>query len=285
MDIEHIGLPRTFLGMDNNLQKAKYVVLSCPYDSTCSYRTGTRHGPEAIMQASHQVETWNTDLKADFSEAGIYTADELEVNRGSAEKNCEYVKQAVKAVLSEGKIPVLLGGEHSVSIGAFEAFAEKDKEISVLHIDAHADMRKEYDGTKYSHACVMGRCREKLHAVSVGVRSFSEEEGQEIKEKVLDVFGIDFDEAKVIEKLKKKVYITIDLDAFDPSVVPGVGTPEPGGLQWQQVLGLLKQVSSKRQVVGFDVVELCPIPGSILSDFAAAKLVYKLISYIEANKK
>jgi len=285
LDIFHMGLPRTFLGVPNDYAASRYVVLSSPYDSTASYGVGMRFGPHAIIEASRQVETYDIELGRDFEGCGIYTPDELEVHRGSPEKNCGYVQEAVEAVLKEGRIPVLLGGEHSVSVGAFNAFASRAKNISVLQIDAHADMRQEYEGTTHNHACVMARCREKFHAVSVGVRSCSQGEADVIKKEKLDVFGTDFKVEDVVKKLKGEVYITIDIDAFDPSEAPGVGTPEPGGLKWKQAIELLREVGRERKIAGFDVVELCPIPGNTVSDFLAARLVYKLICYIEAGKK
>ena len=285
MDIFHTGLPRTFLGVECGQKKAKYVVLSAPYDSTASYIGGQRKGPAAIIEASRQVETWDIGAGRDFCDAGIYTADEIECDRGSPEKNCMHVKEAVEAVLAEGKVPVLLGGEHSVSVGAFMALSGRAEGISVLHIDAHADMRDEYEGSRFNHACVMRRCREKFHAVSVGIRSYSEEEAKEIAGKKLPVYGVDFDYGEIVKKLKKEVYITIDIDGFDPSEAPAVGTPEPGGLRWQQATALLEKVCSERTVVGFDVVELAPMPGSIVTDFLCARLVYKIIGYIESRKK
>jgi len=184
---------------------------------------------------------------------------------------------------------VLLGGEHSVAVGAFDAvaahFGEKAGGISVLHIDAHADMRDEYEGTKYSHACAIRRCREKLHAVSVGIRSYSEEEAKEMKRQKCIIFGPEFDEEEVIGKLKESVYVTIDLDAFDPSECPAVGTPEPGGMRWKQAVSLLRKVCERKKVIGFDVVELAPIPVQNVSDFLAARLVYKMICYMEANRE
>jgi len=287
MDIFHIGLPRSFLGVQSEEKKARYVVLSSPYEGTVSYGTGTKKGPAAIIEASRQVETYDIELARDFAECGIYTADELEVSHASPEKNCGYVQEAVEAVLREGKVPILLGGEHSVSVGAFDAVAKMRKaaDVSVLHLDAHADMRDEYEGTKCNHACAMRRCREKLHAVSVGIRSYSKEEADEIKRQKCDIFGVEFDDAKVVGKLRKDVWITIDLDVFDPSECPGVGTPEPGGLRWKQAISLLSKVCKERNVVGFDVVELAPIPGSHVSDFLAARLTYKLICYMEANRK
>jgi len=284
MDIFHTSIPRTFLGVENSLAKAKYVVLSSPYDGTASYGTGQRNGPHAIIEASRQVELYDVELGKDCSKAGIYTHDELETDK-SPEKNCNFVREAVEEVLRAGKVPVLFGGDHSVSIGAFEAFLGKKKEMAVLHIDAHADMRDEFEGTKHSHACAMARCRENFHAVSVGIRSYSEEEAEAIGKGKPDIFGIEFDGEQVVGKLKEEVYVTIDLDGFDPSEVPAVGTPEPGGLSWKQVTSLLRLVAAKRKIVGFDIVELAPIPGNIVSDFLAARLAYKLIGYIEDGKK
>ncbi len=287
MDIFHKGLPRAFLGVQEGEKKARYVVLSSPYEGTVSYGTGTKRGPNAIIEASRQVESYDVELGADCWECGIRTEDELEVSHASPEKNCQYVQEAVEAVFKAGKVPILLGGEHSVSVGAFNAVAEHfdAKDVSVLHFDAHADMREEYEGTRHNHACAMRRCREKLHAVSVGVRSYSKEEADEIKRQKCDVFGVEFDEAAVVKKLRKDVYISIDLDAFDPSECPAVGTPEPGGLKWNQVISLLRKVCKERHVIGFDVVELAPIPVQNVSDFLAARLVYKLICYMEEGRK
>ncbi|MCX8194988.1 MAG: agmatinase [Candidatus Micrarchaeota archaeon] len=285
MHIFHSGVPHAFLGVQSALDRAKYVVLSAPYDSTASYVAGQRNGPHAIIEASRQVETYDIELGKDFSDAGIHTAEELECDRGNPQRNCHFVQEAVEEVLKAGKVPILLGGEHSVSIGAFWALAPRSKSLSVLHIDAHADMRDEYEGTKYNHACVMRRCREKLHAVSVGVRSYSHEEAQEIKKQKADVFGAEFEPGEVAKRLKEEVYISFDLDAFDPSECPAVGTPEPGGLRWKEVCRLLGEVARQKRVVGFDIVELAPIPSNHASDFLAARLAYKLICYIESARK
>jgi agmatinase len=289
MDIFHKGLPRTFLGVQEDEGKARYIVLSSPYEGTVSYGTGTKNGPHAIIEASRQVESYDSELGKDYWECGIRTEDELEVSHASPEKNCSHVQEAVAAVLKQGKVPVLLGGEHSVAVGAFDAvaahFGEKAGEVSVLHIDAHADMRDEYEGTKYNHACAMRRCREKLHAVSVGIRSYSEEEAMEMKRQKCDIFGVEYSESDVLKKLRKDVYISIDLDAFDPSECPAVGTPEPGGIRWKQAISLLRKVCKERKVVGFDVVELAPIPVQNVSDFLAARLVYKMICYMEEGRK
>jgi agmatinase len=283
MKLFHSGLPRTFLGNENDFAKAKAVILPVPYDSTVSYGTGQRWGPQAIIEASRQVELYDIEQGVDISaKAGIYTLDELEIDRGSPQKTVERVEEGVSEILAAGKMPIVLGGEHSISSGAVAACVKKYGKISVLQIDAHADMRDEYEGTKYNHACVMRRIREDAGTcVQVGIRSMSEEEAEHISKNKLEkfIFSPDFDEKKVLSLLSGKLYITIDVDGFDPSEVPAVGTPEPGGLHWQQVLSLLRAVSKKCEIVGFDVVELAPIPGQVRSDFLCAKLAYEMAGY------
>ena len=217
-------------------------------------------------------------------EIGICTLNPLEVNNSPESMNGIIYKN-IKNLLNDNKFVATLGGEHSITSGIARAFNEKYNELSVLQIDAHADLREDFEGTKHSHACAMKRTMEICPIVQVGIRSLSFEESEFIKEKKLkiflakDIFDNDewFDDA--ISRLSKNVYITIDLDGLDPSVMPSVGTPEPGGLGYYQVLRFLKKVCNKRNVVGFDVVELCPNENDISSDFTAAKLVYKLIGY------
>lgn len=277
--------PFTFCGVENNFERSRVVVLPVPYDSTASYKSGAREGPAAIIDASRNMETYDIERGIDVAdEVGIYTLDELEPNMNSPRETIDRVRDAVKEITGNGKFPVVLGGEHSVSLGAVEALREKTN--SVLQIDAHADLRDEYEGTKYNHACVMRRIREIAGAVQVGVRSMSEEGKEYIDEKGIgkSIFGVHFDPDAVVDMLKEPVYITIDVDAFDPSEVPSVGTPEPGGLHWEQVLGLLKKVAEKKKVIGFDVVELRPTAGSVGSDFLCAKLAYALIGYVFKDK-
>jgi agmatinase len=209
------------------------------------------------------------------------------------EEMVEKVRVAVLECLKAGKFPVVLGGEHSITPGAVKAFKEVYENLSVLHMDAHYDMRDEYLGSKFNHACAARRTSEICPIVQVGVRSLSKEERDFLSAatapiKTMDVYDIldrPFWKDEVSKALTDNVYVTIDLDVFDPSLVPAVGTPEPGGIGWYETLELLRSVSKDRKIVGFDVMELCPIPGQPASDFLAAKLVYRLLGYIFGNKR
>ncbi|MBN1170429.1 agmatinase [Candidatus Micrarchaeota archaeon] len=272
------GVKRTFLGFQSALKEANVVIVPVPYDATASYGVGTRFGPNAIIDASTQLELYDIELKKSIcDEILIHTLDELAVNKDSPKKTIDNVEEAVRELVSMGKKPVIFGGEHSITGGALAAFDN----ISVLQIDAHADLRDSYEGTKYNHACVMRRVREKHDAVQVGIRSMSEEEADYIeKEKIQDsiFYGRNYDIEKIVSLLGDKIYVTVDIDGFDPSVVPGTGTPEPGGLLWEDVLGIMKAVS-KKNVVGFDIVEVLPTPPLRTSEFIAAKLAYKMMGY------
>jgi agmatinase len=280
MQLLHSLPPHNFCGVEgSDYKKSKFVVLCVPFDSTTSYRSGTREGPRAIVEASRNMELYDIEISASPSELGIFTLDELEPSRGNAEETIKRVQDATEQILADKKIPVMLGGEHSITSGAVKAF--NDKKMSVLQIDAHSDLREEFEGTPHNHACAMKRVRDTNKTVQVGIRSMSEEEAEYIKkEKPVIFYGRDFSPKDVCSKLSDDVYLTIDLDGLDPSIMSAVGTPEPGGLLWEETLELLKEVCMKKNVVGFDVVELCPIPGNIASDFLAAKLTYKIIGYI-----
>ena len=266
------------------LDEAKVVILPVPYDSTTEYKSGTREGPQAIIDASQYLELYDTELDREISQVGIHTLPEVQPMMSGPEPMLERVYQIASDLLDKGKLLAMLGGEHSLTLGMVRAFREKYPELSVLHLDAHADLRDQYQGTKYSHACVMRRVWELCPIVPVGIRSLSLEEHEFIKQHKLEPFYAEDctpDSApKVLANLPPQVYITIDLDVFDPSIMSAVGTPEPGGLSWHQVLGLLRAVAKERQIVGFDVVELCPREGPTSCTFLAAKLVYKLIGYI-----
>lgn len=282
MKLFHSNLPFTFGGVENDFERAKVCILPVPYDGTASYKVGQRHGPHALLEASLNMELWDIELAQDTSaKLPIYTFDDLLCSKKGPGEVVKAVEESVGEIIAKNKFPLMIGGEHSITSGAVKAAAAKHKNLSVLHIDAHADMRDEYEGTKYNHACVMARCREICPAVSVGIRSMSEEEAKAIKSRKLEkyIFGIEFDVKKAVSLLSENVYITIDIDGFDPSIMPATGTPEPGGLQWQQVLDLLKAVGKERKVVGADVVELMPLPPDVRTDFACAKLAYKLIGY------
>jgi agmatinase len=277
----HSRPPYNFCGQpDMTFDEAKVAVLPVPYDSTTSYRNGTRDGPQAMIAASRNMELYDLECNCDISKVGIFTLDELEPSMASPEKTIARVEEAFGELLEKNKFPVMFGGEHSLTAGAVRALARKYSKLSVLHIDAHADMRDEYEDTKFNHACVMRRVREICPAVSVGIRSISEEEVEFVKRaKPRMFYGHSFDAREVLKGLGNDVYITLDLDAFDPAIMPAVGTPEPGGLLFEEVAKLVREVSEKRRIVGFDVMELAPIPGMVAPDFLAAKIAYKLIGY------
>ncbi|MDD5436634.1 MAG: agmatinase [Candidatus Omnitrophica bacterium] len=285
---------KNFIGLDDELKKAKAAIMQVPYDKTTTYIHGTSLGPAAILDASKYLELYDDELNQETFKIGIHTMAPLDVEKLSSEEMVEKVYLATLELLKTGKFPVMLGGEHSVSVGAVKAFKEMHPNISVLHLDAHNDLRDEYFGSKLNHGCAARRISEMCPVVQVGTRSMSKEEKdflasqQDGKVKTISVYDIldtPMWKDKATNNLTENVYISIDLDVFDPAIMPAVGTPEPGGLGWYEALDLLKDVSKDRKVVGFDVVELCPIKGQIASDFFAAKLVYRLLGYVFPTKK
>lgn len=289
---------RTFLGLEeeySSFKKSKVVITQAPYDGTATYIKGTRSGPAAIIASSAYLERYDDELNLETFKIGIYTADALPVENMTAEDMIEKVCSATQEVLKAGKFPVMLGGEHSVSIGAVKALSQAVQNLSVLQLDAHYDLRNEYFGSRFNHGCVARRISEICPVVEVGTRSMSKEEkdflaaqgdaGRVKAISVYDILEMPMWKDVVSKNLTENVYITIDMDVFDLSLVPAVGTPEPGGIGWYEVLDLLKEVSKDKKIVGFDVVELCPIKGQIASDFLAAKLAYRLLGYVFSNKK
>ena len=278
----------------SSFKKSKAVILQAPYDNTTTYIHGTAAGPAAIIDASRYMERFDDELNQETFKMGIHTAEPLAVEKSSSEEMVEKVSAQVSEILKANKFPVLLGGEHSVSVGAVKACKDAYPNLSVLHLDAHYDMRDVYFGSKLNHGCVARRISEICPLVQAGMRSLSKEEkdflaGQangKIKTmNVYDILETPMWKEAVAGSLTETVYISIDLDVYDPSLMPAVGTPEPGGIGWYEMLELLKDVAKARKVVGFDVVELCPIKGTIASDFLAAKLVYRLLGYIFPAKK
>ncbi len=266
------------------LDEAKVVILPVPYDSTTEYKSGTREGPRAIIDASQYLELYDTELDREISEVGIHTLPEVQPLMSGPEPMLERVYQIASDLLDKDKLLVMLGGEHSLTLSMVRAFREKYPELSVLHLDAHADLRDQYQGTKYSHACVMRRVWELCPVVHAGVRSMSREEHRFLVQRKIKPFYAEAltspdSVAQVVSTLSPQVYISIDLDVLDPSIMSAVGTPEPGGLSWQQMLELLRAVASGKQIVGFDLVELCPREGPSSCAFLAAKLAYKLVGY------
>jgi agmatinase len=276
--------PFNFLGLDGqDYEKSKVVVFPVPYSSTTYWKAGTKEGPQAIIEASRHIELYDAQTKKDVSKDGIFTLPFLEPSKNSPKETIERIEGAIDGFLQDKKFTLMLGGEHSITFGAVSSLKKKFSDFSVLQIDAHSDLRDEFEGTKYHHACVMRRVRElAISTTQVGIRSISKEESEYVeKENIKNIFfAPEIPIEQIVDSLKENVYLTFDLDAFDTSIMPSTGTPEPGGLEWYPVLNLIKEVAKKKKIVGADVVELDPIPGIAAPDFLAAKLVYKIINYI-----
>lgn len=278
-----------FGGSDNkftSFEKAKVAILPVPYGETVTYRKGTEKGPEAILEASDNLELFDEELGKETHIIGINTALLLKVNSSSPEDMIASVEEKTLDIYKQDKMPVIIGGEHTLTIGAARAAKAKFKDLSILYFDAHCDLRNEYAGNKHSHACVARRLLEVAPVVEVGVRSLSKEENDFASAeniKIIKMFDMlkEQDWLSVVKKqLSKNIYISIDLDVFDPSIMPSVGSPEPGGIQWYEFLKAIREIIAHKNVVGFDVVELCPVKGVVWPDFTAAKLIYKILGYI-----
>jgi agmatinase len=274
----------TFLGLEaefTNKETARYNILPVPYDGTATWHKGADKGPEALLEASTQVELFDLETKSEPWRRGIHTI-EAQFDFSTPEAMVAGVQREATAIFSHQTFPIIIGGEHSVSIGAIFTAADAYKNLTVLQLDAHADLRPDYLGSAYNHACVMARVRERVPIVQVGIRSLdkSEYDGaarQNIffAEEIVGSLGwIE----RAVALCAENVYITIDLDVFDPSIMPSTGTPSPGGLDWYSVLKLLRLVFERRNCVACDVVELCP-NNAPHAEMLAAKLVYKLIAY------
>ncbi|MBN1943551.1 MAG: agmatinase [Phycisphaerae bacterium] len=283
-------IPDNFLGLPAELcdpATAKYAVLPVPYEGTVSYMPGTAGGPAAILEASKQVEWFDEELLGEFHHAGVATYPAVPPAQ-TPEEEMARIRAAAEPILREGKFLLTLGGEHSITAPLAAAVAAVHGPISVLQFDAHGDLRDEYNGTKHSHAAVMRRVLDITPNIAqVGIRNFSMEEYNDCRKQV-DCMVMpkqinedpDWTDA-ALALLGRKVYVTIDIDAFDPSLAPGTGTPEPGGMTWQQVTRLLRRVFAERRVVAADIVEVRPIPPNHTTEFLAARLAYKLIAYAQ----
>lgn len=277
------GLPPEF----SRFASARAVVLPVPYDLTTSYLAGTRHGPQAIIEASTHLELYDEELQSEPYRVGIHTLPPLEPSAASPEETIQRVEEAISWLLERDKFPVMLGGEHSLTLAPVRALRKRLKGFSVLQLDAHADLRDSFQGTRFNHACVGRRIHELgLSLVQIGIRALSSEEAEFIRRAqnlhVCFDYELHSQPAKIDEalsKLRDPVYVTVDLDVFDPALMPAVGTPEPGGLDWYTVLTILRYVGKHYRVLGCDVVELCPIAGMEGPNFLAAKLVYKMLGY------
>lgn len=274
----YAGIPKEFA----TLEKSQTVLLTVPFDGTSTWGKGADRGPEAFLHASENMELFDIETNSEPYQEGIFLAQN-DMNFNSSDEMVEGVHAVVKSYLLKRKFVTMVGGEHSVSIGAIRAFNENFNNLSVLHIDAHADLRASYEGTPYNHACALHEASKNTNLVQVGIRSMDISEKKYLNiDQVFFAHQMDEDEfwvSKVIESLTNDVYITFDLDAFDPSIIPATGTPEPGGMQWYETMNLLRQVFETKNVVGFDIVELCPKENDKVSSFAAAKLYYKMLAY------
>jgi agmatinase len=267
------------------------VLLPIPYEGTTTYGAGCRRGPGAIIEASANMELYDEELLSEPCVIGIHTSPPLDVV-DDAEEMVERIEAVSAFHLDRGKFVTLLGGEHTVTLGLVRALRPTHKRMSVLCFDAHADLRESYRGNRYSHACVGRRVSELCDLVQVGIRSLSAPEAQALDDRRISTFwASEFRGAqdpgrrealieRVIGRLNKEVYVSIDVDAFDPSVMPAVGTPEPGGLGWEDVLAVLRAVARERTVIGLDLVELAPVAGLVYPEFTAAKLLYKTWGYV-----
>jgi agmatinase len=264
---------------------SRAVILPVPLDRTTSYVGGTRNGPREILLASSHMELWDEELNTDVSGVGIFTLPEMELPFGEMADVVAEIRRVAAPLVASDKFPVVLGGEHSITAPVVAALAERHAGMSVLQIDAHADLRDTYMGSPFNHACAMRRVLEFARCTQVGIRSLSPEEASVAASLRTEIF---FDVSmrndrswidRIVDTLADKVYISIDCDGMDPAIMPAVGTPEPGGLSWYEMLTLLRSVISNRQVVGCDLVELAPIPGLMAPNFLCAKLIYKILTY------
>lgn len=268
-----------------DFDRSRVVLLPVPLDRTTSYVPGTRNGPHEILVASSHMELWDEETGTDVHSIGIFTLPEMEFTQGSMDEVVGEIERVVRELVSRGKFPIVLGGEHSITPPIVKAVAAHHPALSVLQIDAHADLRDSFMGTPHNHACAMRRSLEFAKVTQVGIRSLSPEEAAAIPSLPTTIF-FDHDMRRdpawmdrVVESLTDTVYITIDVDGFDPAIMPATGTPEPGGLSWYEALALLRKVIERKRVVGCDVVELSPIPGMAAPNFLCAKLIYKILSY------
>lgn len=271
----------------SNYNTAKIILLPVPYDETSTWIKGADRGIEAILEASFNMELYDIETDYEVYRNGIFTAPKIE-EKSSPEKMVKAVKKETSKYLKDRKFIGLIGGEHSVSIGSIYAHKEKYHKMGVLQLDAHADTREKYHNSKYNHSCVMARTREICEIIQVGIRSMDVKEKRKInKERVFfaqDIYNSDKWMEKAISLLPKEFYLTVDVDVFNTSIMPSTGTPEPGGLSYWQTLKFLRKTIQEKNLVGFDVVELCPNPNNKAPDMLAAQLIYKILSYKFSKK-
>jgi agmatinase len=264
---------------------ARVVILPVPLDRTTSYVAGTRNGPREILAASLHLELWDEETGTDVHGIGLLTLPQMELPFGTMEEVVAEIRRVAGEIVRAGKFLVVIGGEHSLTPPIVAAMAERYPGLSVLQLDAHADLRDRFMGTPHSHACAMRRVLEHARCTQVAIRSLSAEEAAAVPTLATEIF-YDFNMRaradwmdRVVESLGETVYLTIDVDGFDPAIMPATGTPEPGGLGWLEALALIRRVVERRRVVGCDVVELSPMAGNVAPNFMCAKLIYKILTY------
>ncbi|MCD2258842.1 agmatinase [Psychroserpens luteolus] len=281
---------KTYAGISEEyakLEHSKIVLIPVPYDGTSTWQKGADKGPKAFLEASKNMELYDIETDSEVYRQGIYLTQPITIN-ATPEAMVDAVHQETKSYIKKNKFVTVFGGEHSISIGTIRAFNEMFPSLTVLHIDAHADLRQSYDGSTCNHACAVYEASQNTNLIQVGIRSMDIMEKSIMNldktyfahEMVMDDSWMD----SAIDQMTDNVFITFDLDAFDPSILPSTGTPEPGGLFWYETLDFLKQVFAEKNVVGFDIVELCPNEIDKSSDFLAAKLYYKMLSYKFQNE-
>jgi agmatinase len=291
MEIPNREKPFNFGGLLRPLsdyETARFVVLPVPYEGTVTYLRGAAKGPKAVIEASRHMELYDEVLRAVPAECGIHTLEPLELQPSSEQEALE-VSRVAAQLFTDKKVLAMIGGEHSITYGAVAALKKSFDELCVVQFDAHADLRDEYDGERFSHATVMKRCLEVAPVTQVGIRSLSKPEADLLaaEPNVTTYFAHDLRakglagmQEEILKTLTDEVYLTVDIDAFDPAFVPGTGTPEPGGLSWDDVTGFVRALAAAKQIVGFDIVEVAPLPGSVCSEFLAAKLAYRTMGCI-----
>lgn len=263
-------------------ENAKVALIPVPYDGTSTWGKGADEGPAAFLEASENMELFDIETRTEVYKEGVFLADPVS-EMGTPEEMVNSVEKITGSFIDEGKFTTIFGGEHSVSIGTIRAFRERFDDLTVLQLDAHTDLRSEYNGSPYNHACAVYEASKTTNLIQVGIRSMDSSEVQHMDEEHVfwahRIYKNDRWMKDAQRLMTRNVFITIDLDVFDPAIMPSTGTPEPGGMEWNQVLRFLKMVFKTRNVVGFDIVELAPNPNNKAPDFLAAKLYYKMLSY------
>ncbi len=286
-----------FLGIDPppDPREARCRVLPVPYDLTTSYQAGTRRGPLAILEASNHLEWYDEELETEPAGAGVATLAPVEPDTSGPEGMMDRIRGEASRWIAEDRLLVTLGGEHSITAPLVAAHRERWPDLTVLQVDAHADLRDRFEGSPHNHACVMRRVRDMgVRLIQVGVRSLTREERELIAgdDAIITFFAHEIADrpaaawaVEAAADLGRHVYLTIDLDGLDPSIMPSTGTPEPGGLLWRELTTLLDMVARKATIVGADIVELMPIPGLVAPDFLAAKLAYRIIGLAARQRR